>query len=436
MSVSVMPSARQRLGGIDAQCRTHAEQARQQADQHDDPEQHGQVLGEHGDVLGKKAVERVDQQGAHHESHAAHQQGLLQDEADDGAIGRTDQLQHRDRPDLVHGQGIDDEGNDHGGHRREHPHEKPELATRTLDDRAGQKLRLLRVRQGREMLPAADRISHLGGGEVGLKPDDHGIDQIAGRALRPARRFPPHCRRRLLELQLLGVPQRCIDNRIPREVDNARGQADDGVVMASSSQLQHLAHGKASLAVGDQLIMASCHVAARDDTRGSTRPARLIADDLKAQLATGMFHLHVLKGDGPSLGNAIDPRHNLPRVTGDARRFRERPVRPCLDHPDVGVNGLGERKGIGGLAPIDTRHGDHHGKQQAQAEARQQEASQVVADIAPGEVHSASLPSTIVTLRPAWSSWVGPSTSLAPSGTPLTISTRPSSVRWPSLTWR
>ena len=54
------------------------------------------------------------------EADDSHRQRLLDDQADDGPIGRADELERGDRSQLVHGQSIDDQRNDD----RRHDHQQ------------------------------------------------------------------------------------------------------------------------------------------------------------------------------------------------------------------------------------------------------------------------------------------------------------------------
>ena len=113
----------------------------------------------------------------------------------------------------------------------------------------------------------------------------------------------------------------------------------------------------------------------------------------------------------------------------------ERPLRAGLHHPQIRIDGVRKRKGIGALPTVDARHGDDDAEQQAEPQACQDEPSELMLDIAPGQVHwDASL--AITAWRPILSPTAASSTISAPSGTPPVISDRPSSVRCPSVTVR
>ena len=68
----------------------------------------------------------------------SHRQRLLDDEADDGPIRRADELERGDRAHLVHGQGIDDQGNDDRRYDHQQHHDQKLLLARLLDDELAQ----------------------------------------------------------------------------------------------------------------------------------------------------------------------------------------------------------------------------------------------------------------------------------------------------------
>ena len=82
--------------------------------------------------------------------------------------------------------------------------------------------------------------------------------------------------------------------------------------------MHRLADGETRLSIRDQLVVAARDVAAVDEPDWSSRTARLVADDLQPQPATAAHDLNVLKRDRAGFDHAIDARHHLARVAGNA----------------------------------------------------------------------------------------------------------------------
>ena len=157
--------------------------------------------------------------GAREEAGEAERQRLLDDHADDGAVGRADQLQRRDLPDLLHGHGVDDERDDHGRDEQQDRHEQADLAARAVDHGLREDRLLLGLRHGGEMLPPPRRLGDSFGRHIRVQPRDHGIDRVPARSARAARQLHARRRRRQIELQLLGIEQRDVDDGIAARGD-------------------------------------------------------------------------------------------------------------------------------------------------------------------------------------------------------------------------
>src|SRR5690606_6261631 len=165
--------------------------------------------------------------------------------------------------------------------------------------------------------------------------------------------------------------------------------------------------------------------------------AGLIADHLQTRSPVAALDLDVLQRHRARLGDAVDPRDDFAPVARNARSLRKRAERIRFDDPDVRLDGLQQRQRVRCLSAIYPGHGYDDREQQAEAEAGQQKPAELVPDIAPREVHFVfSSFETIFAARPALRPATGLSTTSAPSGTPPTISIRPSSVRWPTVTVR
>ena len=79
-------------------------------------------------------------------------------------VRRADQLQRRDRAQLVHGQRVDDQCQDHRRDGDQDGHEHAKLALHLVDDELGQEAFLLCLGHRRKMLPALDLgRDHCGG---------------------------------------------------------------------------------------------------------------------------------------------------------------------------------------------------------------------------------------------------------------------------------
>ena len=82
--------------------------------------------------------------------------------------------------------------------------------------------------------------------------------------------------------------------------------------------MHRLADSETRLSVRDQLVVAARDVAAVDEPDWPPWAARLVADDLQPQPAATAHDLHVLKCDRAGFDHAIDARHYLARVAGNA----------------------------------------------------------------------------------------------------------------------
>ena len=104
-----------------------------------------------------------------------------------------------------------------------------------------------------------------------------------------------------------------------------------------------------------------------------------------------MLGLDRLIGDAAGGGHAGDAGDGLARVAGNARGLGEGSARVGLDDPEIDRGCARDRQRIDDEPAIDADHRQHDAEQQAEADAGQQEAEEVVADVAIGEVHFADL---------------------------------------------
>ena len=102
------------------------------------------------------------------------------------------------------------------------------------------------------------------------------------------------------------------------------------------------------------------------------------------------FGLDRLVGDASGRRHAGKARDRFARVAGNARGLGEGPARAGFDHPDIRRLSLHHRQRLDHDAAIDADHRQHDAEQQAQPDTGQQEAAQMVPDIAIGEVHGAA----------------------------------------------
>jgi hypothetical protein len=139
-------SASDGFGRIDLERHANGDQAGQHADhQHGEEPRYG--VGRHQQhVLGENRRGKGGGDLAHHKADHAQCQRLLHDHCGDGAVARSDQLQHRDLADLVHGQRVDDERDDRGADDGQDHQEHADLLGRGGDQLADQNAFHLRAR--------------------------------------------------------------------------------------------------------------------------------------------------------------------------------------------------------------------------------------------------------------------------------------------------
>ncbi|NKB16427.1 MAG: hypothetical protein HC774_05410 [Sphingomonadales bacterium] len=132
---------------------------------------------------------------------------LLADHREDEPIARPDQLQHGDLSQLLHGQGVDDERDDNGGHQQQNAGEHADLPACTIHQRLCQNAFLLGLDHGGKMPPSPS--PRRNGVRVGVRGDsrDHRIDGVLARARDSPRRLHTGCGRRKIKLKLLGIKQ-------------------------------------------------------------------------------------------------------------------------------------------------------------------------------------------------------------------------------------
>ena len=101
---------------------------------------------------------------------------LLDDEADDRAIRRTDQFQGGDGAQLIHRQRVDDERDDDRRDDDQDRHEHAKLTLHFRDDEDRQVIFLLLLADGGQVFPAVDLPCDSGFIDARIKADQHGID--------------------------------------------------------------------------------------------------------------------------------------------------------------------------------------------------------------------------------------------------------------------
>ena len=315
-----------------------------------------------------------------------HGQRLLHDEPDDAAIGRADQLEGRDRFLLVDRHGVDDETDDHGGHREQQGGEQADLAARAIDDGAREHGFLIFLGERREMLPARDVLRETLRVDAGQQPHHDGVYCVdrSGRAGR-TRRFAPRGRGREVELQLLRVSQRDEYDRIAARCHEVPGQSHHSERVAPKLDL--LSERKPRPPVRDGLIAAAQDRPACNHERRFARPRDLCTDDEQALGLTAMLRLDILIGDAAGRRDTPLRGHGLARVAGKPRGLGEGAARVSFHDPDLRARRAHEPERFQNQAAIDADHGEHDAKQEAEPKACQQEATEIVADVFEREVH-------------------------------------------------
>ena len=197
--------------------------------------------------------------------------------------------------------------------------------------------------------------------------------------------FAPRRRRRQVELQLLRVAQRDEDDRIAARGHEVAGQSHDGEGVAP--ELDLLAEREPGAAVRDCLVAAAQDRPAFDHERRFARPRDLRPDDQQPLGLAAMLRLDILIGDAARRRDTPLRGDGLARVAGKPRGFGERPARVAFHDPDLRTGRAHEPERFEDQAAIDADHREHDAEQQAEPEAGQQEAAEIVADVLQREVH-------------------------------------------------
>jgi hypothetical protein len=186
-------------------------------------------------------------------------------------------------------------------------------------------------------------------------------------------------------------------------------------------QRHHLAELETGGAIDDHFVMVAQDVASGHQALRTARSIQFVADEEKTKRLAVEFGLHRLISHRAGVLDAVDARHDLPGVAGNARCFGERAVGSGLDHPKVRVRRARLAQRVVDQSAIDTGYCDDDAKQQAQAETRQHETQQIVPDVAVGEIHrfgSLATAAARPTLRPLRNG----ATTMASTDTPPVIS--------------
>ena len=179
---------------------------------------------------------------------------LLHDHADDGAIRRADQLQHGDVAQLLHGHGVDDEGDDDRGHQQQDAGEHADLPPGAIDQRFGEDAFLLGLRERRQMLPTARRLGDRVQVGVGSDARHHRVDRVPAGALRSSRDLDTGRRRGEFELKLLGIQQRDEGDGVAAGGDLIFGKSNNRE--GGPAELHAVAQLQSGAPVGHHLEMA------------------------------------------------------------------------------------------------------------------------------------------------------------------------------------
>jgi len=147
-----------------------------------------------------------------------------------------------------------------------------------------------------------------------------------------------------------------------------------------------IADGEAGLLVGDRLVMTAQQGAAGDHLGGFTQGAGLDAGQHDANIPTLHLNLHGQVGDIGRFGHAGQAGQGSVDIISNRRGFGPGAEGVLLYHPQVGARGGDDGAPIGDHAAIDAGHGQGDADQQAEPDAGEEEAAEVMADVAGGEI--------------------------------------------------
>ena len=178
-------------------------------------------------------------------------------------------------------------------------------------------------------------------------------------------------------MQLLSVSQRDEDDRIAARGDEVPGQPHHRECVAP--ELDLLSEREPRAAVRDRLVAAAQDRPAFNHERRFARPRDLRPDDQQPFGLAAMLRLDILIGDATGRSDTPLRGHGLACVAGKSRGLGERAARIAFHDPDLRACGAHEPERFHDQAAIDADHGEHDAEQQAEPEARQQEAAEIVA---------------------------------------------------------
>ena len=106
-----------------------------------------------------------------------------------------------------------------------------------------------------------------------------------------------------------------------------------------------------------------------------------------AQGPPAMFALNGVRDEPPRPGHAGHGAGAVFEVGRHAGDFGERSARAALHHPEVRADFVHQQRGLPNQPAIDAAHAHDNHQQQANADGREREPSEVVANVFGGEVH-------------------------------------------------
>ncbi len=182
---------------LDLQDRAHAaerERGRRAQRVPDGHEARGEAAGEHHREGDRDLLGQQDQRAREAIAHQAHEPvgddeaaerergRLLEDHAHDHRVRRADQLERRDRLDLLDREHVDDERDDDDRDQHQQRAEEPEHRAHLLQPPLEHEVALLDAGVGAEVQPALDMAPHRVDVGAGLELHQHGVHGGRSRA--------------------------------------------------------------------------------------------------------------------------------------------------------------------------------------------------------------------------------------------------------------
>jgi hypothetical protein len=290
----------------------------------------------------------------------AHEQRLLENQADDHAVARAHQLEHRDVVNLVERERVEDQRHDDGGDDDEQDAEQADLPPRLVHHAGEQQVASDHAPVvNRHVRPGGDRGRHCGGSTPGSQRTHDGADHG-----RPSAGMPDGQARRVQQ-QRLHLPE--VLRLDPRRTRAARssgwlrradrtesparrctvkkaqavaarptmplGEPDDGVNPCPASVL---AQRQAERTVGDHLVVGLAERAPavernpRARSSGQARPCTFMRSGRPRCSRWTLWETKLR-----ALATPGTARSAMFEVGGHAGDLGERPARAALHHPQV-----------------------------------------------------------------------------------------------------